>query len=196
MIESWFFVLAMLAVLLIPGPTNALLATAAHSQGLSKTFWLIPMQWLGYAYGISFWAVFIHLAAPVWPALLLILHITSVLYVFWMAFRLWKTTHLQQFSQNHRNIRPRQLFFSTLKNPKSLLFAAGIFPAEAWNSPENFLMVFAAFTLTLIPAASFWMIFGRALLTGSMQKIKADHLYKGSAMLLILCMLPVVFRFF
>ncbi|ENX9186531.1 threonine transporter RhtB, partial [Acinetobacter baumannii] len=24
----------------------------------------------------------------------------------------------------------------------------------------------------------------------------ADHLYKGSAMLLILCMLPVVFRFF
>lgn len=115
MIESWFFVLAMLAVLLIPGPTNALLATAAHSQGLSKTFWLIPMEWLGYAYGISFWAVFIHLADPVWPALLLILHITSVLYVFWMAFRLWKTTHLQQFSQNHRNIRPRQLFFSTLK---------------------------------------------------------------------------------
>lgn len=83
MIESWFFVLAMLAVLLIPGPTNALLATAAHSQGLSKTFWLIPMEWLGYAYGISFWAVFIHLADPVWPALLLILHITSVLYVFW-----------------------------------------------------------------------------------------------------------------
>ena len=68
MIESWFFVLAMLAVLLIPGPTNALLATAAHSQGLSKAFWLIPMEWLGYAYGISFWAVFIHLAAPVWPA--------------------------------------------------------------------------------------------------------------------------------
>ncbi|KCW22806.1 putative membrane protein, partial [Acinetobacter baumannii 1032359] len=103
---------------------------------------------------------------------------------------------LQQFSQNHRNIRPRQLFFSTLKNPKSLLFAAGIFPAETWNSPENFLMVLAAFTLILIPAASFWMFFGRALLTGSMKKIKADHLYKGSAMLLILCMLPVVFRFF
>jgi hypothetical protein len=196
MIESWFFVLAMLAVLLIPGPTNALLATAAHSQGLSKAFWLIPMEWLGYAYGISFWAVFIHLAAPVWPALLLILHITSVAYVFWMAFRLWKTTHLQQFSQTHRNIRPRQLFFSTLKNPKSLLFAAGIFPAETWNSPENCLMVFGIFTLTLIPAASFWMIFGRALLTGPVQKIKADHLYKGSAMLLILCMLPVVFRFF
>ncbi len=57
-------------------------------------------------------------------------------------------------------------------------------------------MVFGVFTLTLIPAASFWMIFGRALLTGPVQKIKADHLYKGSAMLLILCMLPVVFRFF
>nr|WP_312824593.1 LysE family transporter [Acinetobacter oleivorans] len=196
MIESWFFVLAMLAVLLIPGPTNALLATAAHSQGLSKAFWLIPMEWLGYAYGISFWAVFIHLAAPIWPALLLILHITSVLYVFWLAFHLWKNTHLRQFSQSHRNIRPRQLFLSTLKNPKALLFAAGIFPAEAWNSPENFLIVFGVFTLILIPAASFWMLFGRALLAGPIKKIKADHLYKGSAMLLILCMLPVVFRFF
>ena len=84
------------------------------------------MEWLGYAYGISFWAVFIHLAAPVWPALLLILHITSVAYVFWMAFRLWKTTHLQQFSQTHRNIRPRQLFFSTLKI-RNLYFLLQVF---------------------------------------------------------------------
>ncbi|MBQ1494215.1 MAG: threonine transporter RhtB, partial [Acinetobacter sp.] len=37
MIESWFFVLAMIAVLLIPGPTNALLASSTHQQGVLKT---------------------------------------------------------------------------------------------------------------------------------------------------------------
>ena len=73
------------------------------------------MEWLGYAYGISFGQCSFIWQIRFYSALLLILHITSVLYVFWMAFRLWKTTHLQQFSQNHRNIRPRQLFFSTLK---------------------------------------------------------------------------------
>jgi len=61
MIESWFFVLAMLAVLLIPGPTNALLASATHQQGAFKTIIFIPIEWLGYVYGISLWALFIHL---------------------------------------------------------------------------------------------------------------------------------------
>ncbi|EPM8964590.1 threonine transporter RhtB, partial [Acinetobacter baumannii] len=37
---------------------------------------------------------------------------------------------------------------------------------------------------------------GYLTLSTTAPKIKADHLYKGSAMLLILCMLPVVFRFF
>lgn len=40
------------------------------------------------------------------------------------------------------------------------------------------------------------MIFGSALLAGSLVGIKADHLYKGSAMLLIICTLPMIFRFF
>ena len=42
MIESWLFVFAMIAVFLIPGPTNALLASSAHQQGVLKTSLLIP----------------------------------------------------------------------------------------------------------------------------------------------------------
>ena len=53
MIESWFFVFAMIAVLLIPGPTNALLASSTHQQGVLKTLPFIPMEWLGYVYSIG-----------------------------------------------------------------------------------------------------------------------------------------------
>jgi threonine/homoserine/homoserine lactone efflux protein len=53
MIESWLFVLAMIAVLMIPGPTNALLASSAHQQGIAKTSLLIPAEFFGYMYAIS-----------------------------------------------------------------------------------------------------------------------------------------------
>lgn len=196
MIESWLFIFAMLAVLLIPGPTNALLASAAHHQGVSKAFHLIPAQLFGYVYGISLWALLIHLSMPTWPMLMHILHLASAVYVLWLAFHLWKTSHLEKHSQHYQNIKPQQLFLSTLKNPKAILFAAGIFPVETWNSFESYALVLGVFCLCLIPCAVFWLCFGRALLNGNIKGLNADLLYKGSAMLLMLCMLPVIFRFF
>ena len=70
MIESWLFVLAMIAVLMIPGPTNALLASSAHQQGLAKTSLLVPAELFGYFYAINLWALLIHLSTPTWPCLL------------------------------------------------------------------------------------------------------------------------------
>lgn len=196
MIESWLFVLAMMAVLMTPGPSNALLASSAHQQGMAKTIVLVPAELMGYFYAINIWALIIHLSAPVWPNLIHILHFLSIVYVLWLAFHLWKSAHLQQHNQKHPSIQPRELFLTSLKNPKAILFAAGIFPLETWNSPLNFVMVFTVFALVLLPVALFWMSFGRAILSGQNQKIKADLLYKGSALMLILCMFPVVFRFF
>ena len=196
MIENWLFVLAVIAVLMIPGPTNALLASSAHQQGITKTSLFIPAELMGYLYSISLWALFIHLFSPVWPNLIHLLHFISIVYVFWLAFRLWKLAHLEKHNQRHTSIRPRQLFFATLINPKALLFAAGIFPLETWENPINFALVYIIFSLVLIPTAMFWMSFGRMILAGDTHKIKADHFYKGSALLLIICMLPVVVRFF
>ena len=113
-----------------------------------------------------------------------------------VCFLVGLSSHLQKHSQRHRSIRPVQLFFSTLKNPKALLFAAGVFPPETWHSPSNFVLIFAIFSLVLLPSVLFWMSFGRVILGGQLQQIKTALLYKGSAMLLLLCMLPVVARFF
>ncbi|MCL6231158.1 LysE family translocator [Acinetobacter amyesii] len=196
MIESWLFVFAMIAVMMTPGPSNALMASSAHQQGIAKTCMLIPAELLGYFYAINLWALIIHLSAPVWPNLIHLLHFLSIAYVLWLAFHLWKSTHLHQYNQKHPSIQPRELFISSLKNPKALLFAAGIFPIETWVSPLNFILVFAVFSVVLLPVSLFWMSFGRTILAGKTQKIKADLLYKGSALMLILCMFPVVLRFF
>lgn len=196
MIENWLFIAAMLAVLLIPGPTNALLASSAHHQGVFKTFALVPAQLFGYVYGISIWALLIHLSLPIWPLLIDILHIASMAYVLWLAFHLWKASHLQNHSQLHKTLSPSQLFISTLKNPKTILFAAGIFPIETWDSYLHYFIVMGIFSLCLIPCALFWIYWGRTVLAGNLKGVSADRLYKGSALFLILCMLPVVVRFF
>ncbi|WP_445114587.1 LysE family translocator [Acinetobacter sp. WZC-1] len=197
MIESWLFIFAMFAVLLIPGPTNALLASAAHHQGILKTLRLIPAELLGYVYGISILALLIHLTMPAWPSLVHILHVASAVYVLWLAFHLWKSSDLEKHSQSHQRLNPQQLFLSTLKNPKVILFSAGIFPAETWDSFENYALVLGVFCLCLIPCSLLWMYAGRAVLTGGKRrKLSTDQLYKASAMLLMLCMLPVILQFF
>lgn len=196
MIQSWFFVLAMMAVLMIPGPTNALLASSAHQQGIVKTSFFIPAELLGYIYAISLWSLFIHLCSPTWPHLMTLMHGFSIVYVLWLAVGLWKLSYLEKHNQKYTSIRPRQLFFATFKNPKALLFAVGIFPYETWETPINFMAVYLVFALVLVPTALFWMVFGRAILANGFKKIKADRFYRGSALVLILCMLPVVLRFF
>jgi threonine/homoserine/homoserine lactone efflux protein len=70
------------------------------------------------------------------------------------------------------------LFSATLKNPKTVLLAAGIFPVETWNSIENAVLVFAIFSVILIPV-SFWMYFGRALLVGSLMELQPTIYIKG-----------------
>ncbi len=196
MIENWLFIAAMLAVLLIPGPTNALLVSSAHHQGIAKTFALVPAQLLGYLYGISIWVLLIHLTLPIWPFLIDILHFASTIYVLWLAFHLWKASHLKTHSQLHKTLTPSQLFITTLKNPKTILFAAGIFPVETWDSYLHYFLVMSVFVLCLIPCSLFWIYWGRTVLAGNIKGVSADRIYKGSALFLILCMLPVVIQFF
>ncbi len=196
MIDQWFFVFAVIVTLLIPGPTNALLASSAYQQGIYKTSLFIPAEFLGYVYAMSLWALFIHLCHPIWPYLLDILHVASAIYVFWLAFHLWKASHLRVHNQKNTSIRPKQLFFVTLKNPKAVLFAVGIFPQNTWESVENCFWTYLVFLAVLVPTSLFWMFFGKAILDNKSTQSKADVLYKGSALLLMIGVLPVIFKFF
>lgn len=196
MVESWLFIFAMIAVLLIPGPTNAYLASAAHHKGIFKAIYLVPIELLGYIYGISLWSLLIHLTMPTWPFLIHILHFVSAVYVIWLAFHLWKTSHLKQHSLKNKSIDRSQLFKSTIRNPKSILFAVGIFPVWTWDSIQHYMFVIGLFTLCLIPCALFWIYFGHKVLSGNLTGVSADRVYKGSAMLLLLSMIPVVIGFF
>ena len=196
MIESWFFVVALFAVLLIPGPANALLASSAYHQGIAKTIHLIPAEILGYLYGIAMWALLIHLSMPIWPNLMHWLHLVSVIYVMWLAFHLWKSSQLKKQSQLNLLFKPSKVFIHTLKNPKVILLTVGVLPVQTWNSLGNYILMMGIVCLSLLACALLWMYFGRALLAGELKRVRTDQLYKGSVLLLIICMLPMVYRIF
>ncbi len=195
MYEHGLTIAALIIILMIPGPTNALLASSARHVGFSRSLSLIPAELMGYIYAMSLWWLLIKFTEDIWPALMYILHFVSAVYVFWLAFNLWKMNQLQAYSQKIKEVKPTQLFYATFKNPKALLFAVGVFPSSIWSSLENYAVNMLLFSLILIPAALFWLLFGSQLLTGKFKGIDQEQLYKGSALLLLVCMLPIMIRF-
>lgn len=196
MVEYSLTVLAFFSILMIPGPTNALLASSARHVGIKKSLRLIPAELIGYLYAIGLWWLFINLTKDIWPALTTLLHIFSFSYVLWLGFSLWKMKQLQQHSQQYTEIAPKQLFYSTFKNPKALLLTAAIFPEKTWESFFDYGLSMALFAAILIPSAIFWIYFGDRLLTGKIKGLEQEQLYKNSALLLLLCLFPLIARFF
>lgn len=196
MIDHWLFVFAIIAILLIPGPGNALVASAAYQYGQAKASLFIPAIIMGYLYAINFWALIIHLLSPTWPNFSIFLYILSSVIVGWMAFRLCRPQQLHKQRLQYPNIRPRHIFTTTFKNPKAILFASAILPQATWDNPSSFALVFMVFSLIVLPVYAFWMAFGQAILSGKSQKIKTDLLYKGSVLFLLLCFIPMILHEF
>src|SRR5690606_37645240 len=194
MIENWLFVLGLIAVLMIPGPANALVASSAYQQGQAKTSLYIPAILMGYFYAINVWALLIHLALPIWPNFKSLLYVLSTICVGCMTLHLYKAHKLVRKCKNHPQNRPCQMFTVTLSNPKAALLASGILPMETWQSPTNFVLVFAAFCLSTVPVGIFWMVFGQAILSSHSEKIKAGLIYKGSALFVLLCLIPLLIK--
>ena len=182
--------------MIIPGPTNALLASSAQQIGMQKSLRLIPAELIGYIYAMALWWLIVAFTDDIWPLFIDILHFASAIYVFWLAFRLWKMKHLHAHSQRNKNIKAMQLFYSTFKNPKAALFSVGIFPHETWSNVESYAISMLLFSAVLIPSALFWMFYGSRLLTGRFKGINQEQLYRSSALLLLVCMLPIIVRFF
>lgn len=196
MVDYGLTVLAIFAILMIPGPSNLLLANSARHSGFKKSLGLIPAELLGYFYAIGLWWIFLRLTHDIWPALLNILHLLSLAYVLWLAFNLWNMKVLEQSSHQHVHISPRQLFYATFKNPKSLLLSTGIFPASTWDSILDYGIHMALFSAVLIPSAFFWLHFGDRIITGKVKGLEQEQFFKHSAFFLLLCLLPIMTRFF
>ena len=177
------FVLGIIIVLIMPGPTNTLLAAAGLRQGVKRAVPLAGAELAGYVVSISVWGGFLaHAAHSVsWPPLLV--RIASCLYIAYLAVRMWRTAVAFQAS-TQTAIGPRTLFVATLLNPKAILFAGTIFPAAAFADVPAYLSAMGIFAALLLPIGLVWIAFGAALGSGRLIWISTEGVQRFASIVL------------
>lgn len=192
-IENWLFLVLVVSILIVPGPSNALLASSGVQAGLWRTLLLIPVQLMGFWYGMGIWGLFLNFVDDIWPSLPLLLKIGSAAYMGWVAFKLWRTSSII-LQKDKKPITVSRLFFITLINPKPLLLAVAVLPDWTWDSVHNYLLVMLAFACILLPVSSLWVLFGRAMAYNQLGWVTTQRLQRLSAVVLVAFAIPLIVK--
>jgi threonine/homoserine/homoserine lactone efflux protein len=126
--QGTFLTLGAAALLLaMPGPTNMLLLAAGSSAPLRRSLLLLPVVFV--AYQLAIWPlVVLQSWLGVWDALAgLMLKSIAVAVVLWLAWRLWRRGGASAGDAGPL-VSVGSIFWVTLFNPKSLVFAFAILP--------------------------------------------------------------------
>lgn len=158
------FAAAVVGLLAVPGPTNTLLATAGATEGAGRAYRLLPGEIGGYLISIG---VLTQVLAPVVSGLALaspILKGFAAVYLAWLAIRLWRDPATATDADGSRTIRLRDVFVTTLLNPKGLIFSFVIFPAGTIVDLIPYLTLFSAL---VVACGGAWVLLGGVIRSSS-----------------------------
>lgn len=179
MSDTSSFILSVLTLLIVPGPTNTLLA-AAGAAGFRRSLALVPAESGGYL--LSILTIILMLGPLVGAALSLSLglRIGACLYLLWSAIGLWRSAGLP--GEQGGQIGAVRVFLTTLLNPKALIFALVIFPQEVrFPALVPFLAIFAGLVCTV---AVCWITFGAGLARSAPRLLTTDRIGRLAAVAL------------
>lgn len=157
MTNPLLFIAAVLTLLGTPGPTNTLLATSGAVAGLRRSLALLVAELAGYLLAIATIRIVLGPVIHAYPLLGAALKITVALYLALIAVRLWRRSGA--LTASAVTVSMRSVFVTTLLNPKALIFALSIIPAEH----TQLLWFFVAFALAVPSVGFFWILVGRAI---------------------------------
>jgi threonine/homoserine/homoserine lactone efflux protein len=150
------FLLTVLMLLLVPGPTNTVMATAGAGTPRSALP-LLAAELLGYATIITLATLLLVPLVAAWPPAGTGIKLVVVAYLVFVAVKLWFrriTLDAQQVV-----IGPRLVYLTTALNPKGLIFAVTVFPH---GHPQ--LWAYAAgFAVCVVSCGFAWFSLGRGL---------------------------------
>ena len=148
------FVLAVLALLLAPGPTNTLMAVAGAQGGLGRVLRLLPAELAGYSISILLLAFLGASLLAAFPALESGLKVAAALWIGLLAVKLWTPAPQDGTAQG---VTARQVFVTTLLNPKALVFSLVLLPSP---HAAAFVPRFALFLAMVVGVAVLWGALG------------------------------------
>jgi threonine/homoserine/homoserine lactone efflux protein len=149
--------LAVLLLLLTPGPTNTLLAVAGAERGWGRAVRLIPAELGGYLCTVVPLTLAGARLLEHAPVARTVLTLGAALWVGWLAVAMWR---LPAIAGGSVTVTARRVAVTTLLNPKALVFGLLILPAaEAGRQAAN-LVLFAG---EAVAVAMLWAALGAGL---------------------------------
>lgn len=156
------FILAVLGLLAVPGPTNTLMAASGVQRGVRQSLHLLAGELGGYAIAITVWIEIVGAVAAREPMVAVIAKLVAVAFLYWSAWKLWRNAGRADLGQ--WGITLGRVFVTTLLNPKGLVFAFAIFPSAGFVERLPYGVVFAAL---VIGTAIGWMSLGKLAQRGA-----------------------------
>lgn len=153
--------LAVLALLLTPGPTNSLMLLAGAERGLSGALRLIPAELAGYLLIVLPLALAGTTVLADHRALRTAVTLAAAVWVAVLAVKLWRGP---EADGGGRSVGARALFVTTALNPKALIFGLVLLP-----SPDRLMVNLALFVVLVALVALLWAGIGAALRNGTGQ---------------------------
>ena len=178
MIAPFLFCLSVVAILATPGPTNMLLAISGASVGLRRSWALVPAELLGYVTAILVIGLVVGPALAK-PGPFVVIRVCITIYLFYLAIRLWRLPALDVSAP--RSVRPRDVFVTTLLNPKAAIFALAIVPMHDPEWPRYLL----GFCALLIPLSVIWICAGIAMNRGLLTGVGDRLVYRIGAVVIV-----------
>ena len=173
------FVLAVLALLATPGPTNTLMAASGAQRGVAGSLPLLAGELGGYLIAITLWIELVGAVAASQPLVPVIAKFIAVGFLVWSAWKLWANAGRADLAQ--RGITLGRVLGTTLVNPKTLAFAFAIFPRVGFVERLPFFGVFAGL---VIATAVGWMALGTAAARSSAGLLTSSRVERITALAL------------
>jgi threonine/homoserine/homoserine lactone efflux protein len=187
MIDIGLFVLAALALLATPGPTNTLMAAAGAQRGPVAALPLVSAELVGYGLAILIWSEVVGAMAGQQAWVPAAARLVAGLFLLWSALKLWRT---KSDAEAPQAIGWQRVFMTTVLNPKALVFGLVIVPALPLPERAPYFLILAGLILA---TASGWILLGSGAariaggrLTGTIvNRIAASALAVFAALLLV-----------
>lgn len=152
------FTAAVFLLLLTPGPTNTLLAVAGASSGFRRSLPLIGAEAGGYLLTITPLVTFAGPYLAAHPLAASVIKLCSALWVLLLATNLWRLPPTAMLASA---VTSRQVFVTTVLNPKALIFGLVLVPHGSLVAVLPWL---GLVVLIVVTVACIWLGFGAALI--------------------------------
>jgi threonine/homoserine/homoserine lactone efflux protein len=158
--SSIAFAAAATALLLVPGPTNSLIATNGAISGLSPTIRLLPAEVCGYMLSIVGWGLGLSAVVATVPSAGLVAKFVACAILIHSARDLW---FVKSAADERRWTNLRDIFLVTLSNPKGLIFALTIVPYLKDGNIRSAVPYLAGLAVLILTIGCGWAAAGAGL---------------------------------